>query len=97
MPRDTDETLRPLYAEETRELCRRGTENACLLAVALVPAFAILDAVLFPSEILFFVGLRLISGTALAVALWLLNRPWAHATRTPWPSRRCSCWRRCST
>ncbi|MEW6268238.1 MAG: ATP-binding protein [Thermodesulfobacteriota bacterium] len=75
MPTDREAELRLLHDAEKREMCRRGSESACLLAICIVPLFAILDAVLFPEDIVLFAGLRAVAAAALGVLWWLLRTP----------------------
>jgi signal transduction histidine kinase len=72
---DQEGDLRLLHEAEIRSTCRRGAEMACLLAMAIVPLFAILDAVLFPDDIALFATLRITAAAALAVVWWLLRTP----------------------
>jgi signal transduction histidine kinase len=65
----------PLYRAESAALCRQGAQTACLLAIHLVPLFAILDAVIFADQFGFFLQLRLGAIALLAAVLWLLQRP----------------------
>ena len=47
------------YDAETRALCRQGAETACLLAILLVPLFALLDYVLWRQCFSIFLAMRL--------------------------------------
>ena len=47
------------YEAETRALCRQGAETACLLAILLVPPFALLDYIVSRQCFSLFLGMRL--------------------------------------
>ena len=47
------------YEAETRALCRQGAEAACLLAILLVPPFALLDYIVCGQCFSLFLGMRL--------------------------------------
>ena len=47
------------YEAETRALCRQGAETACLLAILLVPPFALLDYIVCRQCFSLFLGMRL--------------------------------------
>src|SRR5213594_2065785 len=47
------------YDAETRALCRHGAEAACLLAILLVPPFALLDYIVCRQCFSLFLGMRL--------------------------------------
>jgi len=47
------------YETETRALCRQGAEAACLLAILLVPPFALLDYIVSRQCFSLFLGMRL--------------------------------------
>ena len=47
------------YQAETQALCRQGAETACLLAILLVPLFALLDYVVWRQCFPLFLGMRL--------------------------------------
>src|SRR4051794_19528453 len=66
---------RAAYAQESRELCWQGVRTACLLAIPLVPSFAILDAIVFPAYAGFFLRARLACTAGILVLFWLLHRP----------------------
>jgi signal transduction histidine kinase len=61
---------RAVYATEARALARTGAERACWLAIGLVPAFGVLDWLVFPEHVPVLLGLRL--GCVLTIALILL-------------------------
>ena len=63
------------YRDESRRLCRQAATTTCLLAIPLVPAFAVLDRVVFPARSTVFLEMRLACVATLAVILWLLRRP----------------------
>ena len=71
------------YEAETRALCRQGAETACLLAILLVPLFALLDYIVWRQCFSLFLGMRLgcvaIMGLILAVLRSRFGEPHAVA------------------
>src|SRR6185295_1423293 len=67
--------LRAAYREESTRLCWQAARTACLLAIPLVPVFALLDVIVFPMQAAFFLQLRLACTAYLGLILWLLHRP----------------------
>lgn len=57
------------YRLESRRLCRQAASTACLLAIPLVPGFAVLDWVVFPERFATFLAMRLACVGTLAV-IW---------------------------
>ncbi len=68
-------SLEAAYEVESTALCWQGARTACLLALALVPLFGVLDVVLFSAHAWFFLKLRLVCLAGLMLVLWLLRRP----------------------
>jgi signal transduction histidine kinase len=64
-----------VYQRESQRLCRQAAATACFLGIPLVPAFAVLDRVVFPAHFVAFLEMRLTCVATLAVILWLLRRP----------------------
>ena len=61
------------YRVESRRLSRQAASTACLLAIPLVPAFAVLDRVVFPEHFAVFLEMRLACVATLAV-IWMVLR-----------------------
>jgi signal transduction histidine kinase len=70
-----DPALRVPYEAETRALCRRGAVAACLLSITLIPAFVLIDGLLVPEQVAFFVRVRLVATGVVTVLLAVLRRP----------------------
>ncbi len=64
------------YAAESRALCWRGAVVACVLAIILVPAFCVLDAVACPEHFRLLLGVRLGCVVILAGILGVLHTRW---------------------
>ncbi|HYR97343.1 MAG TPA: HAMP domain-containing sensor histidine kinase [Candidatus Binatus sp.] len=62
------------YRLESRRLRRQAASTACLLAIPLVPCFAVLDWVVFPGHFAIFLGMRLACVATLALIWWVLQR-----------------------
>ncbi|HWP35267.1 MAG TPA: ATP-binding protein, partial [Thermodesulfobacteriota bacterium] len=69
------------YRREEARLAAGRVRQAYLLALVLVPAFGVLDLLLFPERAPLFIALRLLTVAALSAVPWLLTRargrPWA--------------------
>jgi len=63
------------YRDESRRLYRQSAITTCLLGVPLVPAFAVLDWIVFPVQFPVFFGMRLACVATLVVLLAVLRRP----------------------
>jgi signal transduction histidine kinase/DNA-binding response OmpR family regulator len=63
------------FAAETRAACRQGGTMLFVAAVALVPAFGILDRVVYPELAGRFLAMRVACSAVLALLLWLLRGP----------------------
>src|SRR2546422_1039496 len=68
-------TLGETYRRESRQLCRQAAATACLLGFPLVPAFALLDWVVFPERFVIFLQMRLACVASLAVIWAFLQGP----------------------
>ena len=73
----TDQGLRAIYEAERHPLCWQGARLACLLAVAIVAAFGLLDPLVFPDRLALLFKVRLGWGTALLLFLGLLRTAFA--------------------
>ncbi len=69
--------LRAAYEAECGARWRLATQVSCLLAIPLVLAFSVLDALAIPRWFLVFLYVRLSVIALLAAVLWLLQRPFA--------------------
>jgi signal transduction histidine kinase len=78
MAAPADQALRVAYETERHPLCWQGARLACLLAIAIVAAFGLLDPLLFPDRLALLLKLRLVWVTTLLLFLYLLRTPFAH-------------------
>ena len=72
------QALRAIYEAERHPLCWQGARLACLLAVAIVAAFGLLDPLVFPDRLALLFKVRLGWVTALLLFLGLLRTAFAH-------------------
>jgi signal transduction histidine kinase len=80
---DDESREHPSYVEESRALCRQSAETTCKLALVLVPAFGVLDGVVFAEHLHVFLALRLACVALVAASLVLLRRPGAERRAVP--------------
>jgi signal transduction histidine kinase len=74
---DDAEGLRSLYEAERTASCVSRTATASWLAVALLAAFGLLDAALFPERLRLLLSLRLAAVGGLLAFIPMLRTPWA--------------------
>ncbi len=78
MAAPADQALRAIYEAERAPLCWQGARLACLLAVAIVAAFGLLDPLVFPDRLALLFKVRLGWVTALLLFLCFLRTAFAH-------------------
>ncbi len=78
MAAPADQALRAIYEAERHPLCWQGARLGCLLAVAIVAAFGLLDPLVFPDRLALLFKVRLGWVTALLLFLGLLRTAFAH-------------------
>lgn len=77
MAAPADPALRAIYEAERNPLCWQGARLGCLLALAIVPAFGLLDPLLFPDRLALLIKVRVGWVTALLLFLCLLRTAFA--------------------
>jgi signal transduction histidine kinase len=75
---EPSKALASRYEEERRRLTRRRTRTGCLLAIAVVPLYAMMDYLLYPQLFPSLLNLRVSSVALSAIALVLAEGPIGH-------------------
>lgn len=70
-----DTLVADAYAAELRSRCRLAAVTAARLGLVLMPAFGLLDAVLFPAHVALFAALRIGCVAGIGLLAWLLGQP----------------------
>lgn len=75
MPAAPETTVAAAYAAEVRSRCTQAALTSARLGLVLMPAFGLLDAVLFRAHLAFFAVLRVACVAGIAGLAWLLRLP----------------------